>query len=62
MCAYFGNSQLVLANPGGTVMEKLQQSKALEGFGTSGVYLTVGEAVGDISSLFKSQPQPQPQP
>lgn len=50
--------QLVLANPGGTVMEKLQQSKALEIFGCSGVYLTVGEAVGDISSLYKAQAQP----
>ncbi|GMN37260.1 hypothetical protein TIFTF001_006681 [Ficus carica] len=52
--------QLVLANPGGTVMEKLQQSKALEIFGCSGVYLTVGEAVGDISSLYKAQAQAQP--
>ncbi|XP_024022463.1 probable sulfate transporter 3.4 [Morus notabilis] len=51
--------QLVLANPGGTVMEKLQQSNALEAFGCNGVYLTVGEAIGDISSLCKAQVQAQ---
>ncbi|PQQ07878.1 hypothetical protein Pyn_07961 [Prunus yedoensis var. nudiflora] len=48
--------QLVLANPVGTVMEKLQQSKTLESFGLNGVYLTVGEAVADISSAWKAQP------
>ncbi|XP_050383783.1 probable sulfate transporter 3.4 [Argentina anserina] len=47
--------QLVLANPVGSVMEKLQQSKTLESFGSNGVYLTVGEAVADISSLWKAQ-------
>ncbi|KAF2323317.1 hypothetical protein GH714_034599 [Hevea brasiliensis] len=48
--------QLVLANPVGSVMEKLQQSKVLESFGLNGLYLTVGEAVADISALWKSQP------
>ncbi|XP_062089523.1 probable sulfate transporter 3.4 [Humulus lupulus] len=47
--------QLVLANPGGTVTEKLQQSKVLESFGLNGVYLSVGEAIADISSLYKAQ-------
>lgn len=47
--------QLVLANPVGSVMEKLQQSKTLESFGSNGVYLTVGEAVADISSLWKAR-------
>ncbi|KAJ4851004.1 putative sulfate transporter 3.4 [Turnera subulata] len=48
--------QLVLANPVASVMEKLHQSKALESFGINGMYLTVAEAVVDISSLWKSQP------
>ncbi|PON36018.1 Sulfate transporter [Parasponia andersonii] len=52
--------QLVLANPAGTVTEKLHQSKALESFGLNGLYLTVGEAVADISSLYKAQDQAQP--
>ncbi|PSS17908.1 Sulfate transporter 3.4 like [Actinidia chinensis var. chinensis] len=48
--------QFVLANPVGTVMEKLQQSNVLELFGLNGLYLTVGEAVADISSPWKAQP------
>ncbi|KAK4381727.1 putative sulfate transporter 3.4 [Sesamum angolense] len=48
--------KLVLANPVGSVMEKLHQSNILESFGLEGVYLTVGEAVGDISSAWKAQP------
>ncbi|KAJ7951808.1 sulfate transporter 3 1 [Quillaja saponaria] len=48
--------QLVLANPVGSVMEKLHQSKILDSFGLRGLYLTVGEAVADISSLWKAQP------
>ncbi|GMP34801.1 hypothetical protein CsSME_00007524 [Camellia sinensis var. sinensis] len=47
--------QFVLANPVGNVMEKLHQSNILESFGS--LYLTVGEAVTDISSsLWKAQP------
>jgi len=48
--------QLVLANPVGNVAEKLHKSKVLESFGLKGVYLTVGEAVTDISSIWKAQP------
>ncbi|KAK9282346.1 hypothetical protein L1049_005263 [Liquidambar formosana] len=48
--------QLVLANPVGTVMEKLHQSEVLDSFGLYGLYLTVGEAVANISSLWKAQP------
>ncbi|KAL2332394.1 hypothetical protein Fmac_019975 [Flemingia macrophylla] len=48
--------QLVLANPVGNVMEKLHKSKVLESFGLKGVYLTVGEAVADIASLWKARP------
>ncbi|XP_068302833.1 probable sulfate transporter 3.4 [Pyrus communis] len=47
---------LVLANPVGSVMEKLKQSETLESFGLNGLYLTVGEAVADISSDWKAQP------
>ena len=48
--------QLILANPTGNVMEKLHQSNALESFGLHGLYLTVGEAIADISASWKSQP------
>ncbi|KAL2243362.1 probable sulfate transporter 3.4 [Sesamum indicum] len=48
--------KLVLANPVGSVMEKLHQSNVLESFGLEGVYVTVGEAVADISSAWKAQP------
>ncbi|KAH9666155.1 putative sulfate transporter 3.4 [Citrus sinensis] len=48
--------QLVLANPVGSVTEKLHQSKVLESFGLNGLYLTVGEAIADISALWKAQP------
>ncbi|GMQ06609.1 hypothetical protein CsSME_00051131 [Camellia sinensis var. sinensis] len=45
--------QLVLVNPVGNVMEKLNNSKILDLFRLSGLYLTVGEAVADTSSLWK---------
>jgi len=48
--------QLVLANPVANVAEKLHRSKILDSFGSKGVYLTVGEAVADISSIWKTQP------
>ncbi|XP_022714932.1 probable sulfate transporter 3.4 [Durio zibethinus] len=48
--------QLVLVNPVGSVMEKLHHSKILESFGMNSFYLTVGEAVGDISASWKPQP------
>ncbi|KAL6959119.1 putative sulfate transporter 3.4 [Sarracenia purpurea var. burkii] len=47
--------QFVLVNPVGNVMEKLHQSNVLESFGFNGLYLTVDEAVIDISSLWKAQ-------
>ncbi|XP_016465196.1 putative sulfate transporter 3.4 [Nicotiana tabacum] len=49
--------KLVMANPGGNVMEKLHQSNTLDAFGLNGIYLTVSEAVADISSLWKSEPE-----
>ncbi|EYU21552.1 hypothetical protein MIMGU_mgv1a002572mg [Erythranthe guttata] len=48
--------KLVLANPVGSVMEKLHQSNVLESFGLEGLYLTVGEAITDISSSWKAHP------
>jgi sulfate transporter 3 len=48
--------QLVLANPVGSVMEKLEQSQLLESFRVNGLYLSVGEAVAHISSLWYPQP------
>lgn len=47
--------QFVLANLGGNVMEKLHRSNALESFGSSGLYLTIGEAVAEISSIWKAE-------
>ncbi|KAL1829211.1 hypothetical protein ACET3Z_007623 [Daucus carota] len=48
--------QFVLANPAGNVMEKLHNSNVLDSFGVNGLYLSVSEAVDDISSTWKSQP------
>ncbi|KAF8027537.1 hypothetical protein BT93_E0442 [Corymbia citriodora subsp. variegata] len=48
--------KLVLASPVGNVMEKLHKSETLDSFGLNGLYMTVGEAVADISSLWKCQP------
>ncbi|PWA45587.1 sulfate transporter 3,4 [Artemisia annua] len=39
-----------------SVMEKLHQLNTLDSFGPNGLYLTVGEAVSDISSSWKGQP------
>ncbi|KAL0855353.1 hypothetical protein Bca101_060506 [Brassica carinata] len=50
--------QLVLVNPVGSVMEKLHKSKIIESLGLSGLYLTVAEAVADLSSTWKSHGQP----
>ncbi|KAL4626238.1 hypothetical protein ACB092_05G081600 [Castanea dentata] len=47
---------LVLANPVGSVTEKLDQSEITESFGPHGIYLSVGEAVAHISSLWRAQP------
>ncbi|XP_073271688.1 probable sulfate transporter 3.4 [Primulina huaijiensis] len=46
--------KLVLANPVGSVVEKLHQSNVLASFQMEGLYLTVGEAVVDISSSWKA--------
>ncbi|XP_022891378.1 probable sulfate transporter 3.4 [Olea europaea var. sylvestris] len=46
--------KLVLVNPIGSVMEKLHQSNILDSFKSEGLYLTVGEAVADISSSWKA--------
>lgn len=48
--------QLVLANPAGNVMEKMHNSEVLESFGLDGLYLSVSEAVEDISTSWKCQP------
>ncbi|KAF5466641.1 hypothetical protein F2P56_016547 [Juglans regia] len=48
--------QLVLANPVGSVTEKLDHSGILQSFKLNGLYLSVGEAVVHISSLWKAQP------
>ncbi|XP_062157436.1 probable sulfate transporter 3.4 [Alnus glutinosa] len=47
--------KLVLANPVGSIMEKLDQSELLESFRVNGIYLSVGEAVAHISSLWYPQ-------
>ncbi|KAA8534998.1 hypothetical protein F0562_030001 [Nyssa sinensis] len=43
--------KLVLVNPVGDVMEKLHSSKALDLFRLKGLYLTVAEAIADISPI-----------
>ncbi|CAI8586884.1 unnamed protein product [Vicia faba] len=48
--------QFVLVNSVGNVMEKLDMSKILDSFGLKGVYLTVGEALADISTSEKDEP------
>ena len=48
----------MLVNPVGSVMEKLHKSKIIESLGLSGLYLTVGEAVSDLSSTWKAHGQP----
>ncbi|KAI9110210.1 hypothetical protein K1719_018652 [Acacia pycnantha] len=48
--------QLVLTNPAGSVMEKLHQSNLLDSFRQKGLYLTVAEAVADISLSWKASP------
>ncbi|KAK8574700.1 hypothetical protein V6N12_062387 [Hibiscus sabdariffa] len=48
--------ELVLVNPVASVMEKMHHSNILDSFGTSSLYLTVGEAVDDISASWKPHP------
>ncbi|MBA0733614.1 hypothetical protein Gogos_017609 [Gossypium gossypioides] len=45
--------KLVFVNPVGSVMEKMHRSNIL---GTNSLFLTVGEAVADISASWKPQP------
>ncbi|KAA8543277.1 hypothetical protein F0562_021228 [Nyssa sinensis] len=44
--------KLVLANPGGEVMKKLNKSKLIELIGQEWIYLTVGEAVGACNYML----------
>ncbi|KAG7970495.1 hypothetical protein I3843_07G086900 [Carya illinoinensis] len=51
--------KLVLANPGGEVMKKLNKSKFIENIDQEWIYLTVGEAVGACNYMLhtcKSNP------
>ncbi|KAJ4708404.1 sulfate transporter 3 1 [Melia azedarach] len=48
--------KFVLVNLVGNVMEKLHYSKTLDSFGPNTLYLTVGEAVADISSSWTQLP------
>ncbi|KAI3802695.1 hypothetical protein L1987_30836 [Smallanthus sonchifolius] len=47
--------QLVLANPTGSVMEKMHRSNSLDLFGSNGLYLNVSEAVTDIKLSWKTK-------
>ncbi|KAF8388100.1 hypothetical protein HHK36_026766 [Tetracentron sinense] len=52
--------KLVLANPGGEVMKKLDKSKFIEKIGQEWIYLTVGEAVGACNfKLHTYKPIPE---
>ncbi|PON73324.1 Sulfate transporter [Parasponia andersonii] len=48
--------QFVLVNPVASVMEKLHRSKIIDSFESNGLYLTVEEAVRDISSSWEPSP------
>ncbi|CAL5436932.1 unnamed protein product [Camellia sinensis] len=51
--------KLVLANPGGEVMKKLNKSKIIESIGQEWIYITVGEAVRACNFMlhtFKAKP------
>ncbi|KAF4348444.1 hypothetical protein G4B88_026971 [Cannabis sativa] len=48
--------QMVFVNPAASVMEKLHCSKIMDSFGSKGLYLTVEEAVSDISSSWEALP------
>lgn len=50
-CTYV---QLVLANPGGEVMKKLDKSKCVDIIGYEWIYLTVGEAVNACNYMLQS--------
>ncbi|KAM7527215.1 hypothetical protein LguiB_030625 [Lonicera macranthoides] len=44
--------KLVMANPGGEVMKKLNKAKFIENIGQEWIYLTVGEAVGACNFML----------
>lgn len=51
--------KLVLANPGGEVMKKLNKSQFIENMGQNWIYLTVGEAVGACTYMLHTcKPNP----
>ncbi|KAL7200732.1 hypothetical protein ACSBR1_032626 [Camellia fascicularis] len=57
--------KMVLANPGGEVMKKLNKSRLIELIGQEWIYLTVGEAVGACNYMLhtcKPKPKPKPKP
>ncbi|GLJ34407.1 hypothetical protein SUGI_0691840 [Cryptomeria japonica] len=47
--------KVALVNPGSGVMDKLQRANMIESFGQDSFYLTVGEAVSSLSSVFKQE-------
>ncbi|CAL5427633.1 unnamed protein product [Camellia sinensis] len=52
---------MVLANPGGEVMKKLNKSRLIELIGQEWIYLTVGEAVGACNYMLHTcKPKPKP--
>ncbi|KAL7172426.1 hypothetical protein ACSBR2_032007 [Camellia fascicularis] len=55
--------KMVLANPGGEVMKKLNKSRLIELIGQEWIYLTVGEAVGACNYMLHTcKPKPKPKP
>ncbi|GMP99727.1 hypothetical protein CsSME_00047087 [Camellia sinensis var. sinensis] len=51
--------KLVLANPGGEVMKKLNKSKIIESIGHEWIYITVGEAVRACNFMLRTfKPKP----
>lgn len=49
---YVFHLQLVLANPGGEVIKKLNKGKLIDVIGQEWIYLTVGEAVGACNFML----------
>lgn len=53
-CAtYITRLQLILANPGGEVIKKMNKAKLIDVVGEEWVYLTVGEAVGACNFMLR---------
>lgn len=51
--------QLVLANPGGEVMKKLDKSKFIDTIGQEWIYLTVSEAVNACNFMMLQTCKPK---